>query len=485
MKNWEAVIGLEVHVQLNTVTKLFSSAPNRFGDDPNTNITVVDTGQPGALPVVNREAIKKAAQFGFAVNASVEKFSKFDRKSYFYPDSPRNFQITQFEHPIVKGGIVTITVEDEKKEFQIDRAHLEDDAGMLKHFSSFAGVDYNRAGTALIEIVSTPCMTSAKEAIAYVKALKAILEYIGASDCNMEQGSLRVDANISVRPIGEKKLRNKTEIKNMNSFTFLEMAINAEIERQIRLYEEYASDEPDNVIIPGTYRFNPNTKQTELMRMKERAEDYRYFPEPDLPPVILTQEFLDTVKATLPELPQQRFARYVEQLGLSEYAATNLILDKQTADYFEEALTYSDNTKALCNWITVEFPGRLKELGHTLSSIDIPAVHLANLVKMIDEGKITGRIAKQVADDMVQNPGMDPVEIVKKNPDYQPLSDASAIEPLVEKVLQDNPQSIEDYLAGKKKALAFLVGQIMKLTKGKASPDIVNQLIQKKLDSKN
>lgn len=483
MAKWETIIGLEVHVQLNTKTKLFSRAPNRFGDEPNTNITVVDTAQPGALPVLNKEAVKKAAQFGFAVQAEVATFSTFDRKSYFYPDSPRNFQITQFEHPIVKGGFVTIHVDGQTKDILIDRAHLEDDAGMLKHFSSFGAVDYNRAGTPLIEIVSKPCIRSAQDAVYYVKALKAILEYIDASDCNMEEGSLRVDANISVRPLGEKTLRNKTEIKNMNSFTFLEQAINAEVERQIQLYEEFSEEDPAVLVTQATYRWDAEAGKTKLMRKKEQAEDYRYFPEPDLPPVLLSQTYLNELSKNLPELPLERLKRYTEELSLSEYAASSLIIDKKSSDYFEQALSYHFNPKAICNWITIEFAGRLKEIGHTLLSIDIPPHHLANLVKLIDEKKITGRMAKQVADDMVQIPGKDPIDIVKENPNYQPLSDTHQIEKIVETVLLENPQSIQDYRSGKKKAFAFLIGQVMKLTKGKASPEIVNDLIHKKLDS--
>ncbi len=484
MAEWEVVIGLEVHTQLNTKTKLFSAAPNHFGDEPNTNISITDTGQPGSLPLLNKLAVFKAVQLGLAIEAEVAEFSRFDRKSYFYPDSPRNFQITQLDFPIIKGGKVTTEIDGELKTFEIDRAHLEDDAGMLKHFSSFAGVDYNRAGVPLIEIVSKPCISSPKEATAYVKALKAILEYTNVSDCDMEKGSLRMDANISVKKTNEKKLRNKTEIKNMNSFYFLELALECEIERQIALYEKYPDENPDNVIIPGTYRYDTEAKKTVMMRMKERAEDYRYFPEPDIIPIVLTKDYIESVRKTLPELPQQRMQRYISELELSEYAASVLIVDKMTSDYFEEAYAACNNAKSLCNWITVEFPGRLKEIGHTLYSIGIPAKHVANLVNMIDNKKITGRIAKEVADDMVQKPGVDPIEIVKSNPNYQPLSNTSEIEPLVEKVLNDNPQSIEDYKMGKKKAFSFLVGQVMKQTKGKASPEVVNELIHKRLDSK-
>src|SRR3984885_8731608 len=282
--DWETVIGLEIHAELNTKSKLFSQAPNHFGDDPNTNITEVCTGQPGALPVLNREAVRKAVQFGCAIQAEVAKFSKFDRKSYFYPDSPRNFQITQYEQPIVIGGTVIAEVNGEEKSFAVNRVHLEDDAGMLKHFSTFAGVDYNRAGVPLIEIVSEPCIHSSREAVSYAMAVKAILQYIDASDCNMEEGSLRIDANISVRPLGETTLRNKIEIKNMNSFSNMEMALEVEIKRQIREYTLNADKSHKEVIKQATYRWDPDKKETVLMRRKEYAEDYRYFPEPDLVP---------------------------------------------------------------------------------------------------------------------------------------------------------------------------------------------------------
>ncbi len=480
-ENWEPVIGLEIHVQLNTRTKIFSSAPNRFGDEPNTNIGVVDTGQPGSLPVLNKEAVRKAVQFGCAVQAKVALFSKFDRKSYFYPDSPRNFQITQFDHPIVIGGSVIAEVGDQTKHFAIHHAHLEDDAGMLKHFSTFAGVDYNRAGVALIEIVSEPCMHSPKEATAYAMAVKAIMEYLDASDCNMEEGSLRMDVNISVRPKGEKKLRKKIEIKNLNSFNYMEMAIESEIRRQIRLYSAHPHEDPAKVLSSGTYRFDVDKKETVLMREKEEADDYRYFPEPDLPPIILTDAYVEKIRATLPELPHQRFKRYVTELLLPIGSATILINEKRFADYFEEALKVCNHPKNICNWITVEFTGRFKDTGKHLLDSGIQAAHIGKLVEMIEKGTITGKIAKSVADEMFASPGKDPEQIVKENPDFQPMQDTSSIEPLVDQVLAANPQSIADFKAGKGRAFDFLVGQVMKLCKGKASPPVVNALLSEKL----
>ena len=480
-ENWEPVIGLEIHVQLNTKSKIFSSAPNRFGDEPNTNIGVVDTGQPGSLPVLNKEAVRKAVQFGCAVKAKVAPFSKFDRKSYFYPDSPRNFQITQFDQPIIIGGSVVAEVGDHTKHFAIHHAHLEDDAGMLKHFSTFAGVDYNRAGVALIEIVSEPCMHSPKEASAYAMAVKAIMEYLDASDCNMEEGSLRMDVNISVRPKGDKKLRQKIEIKNLNSFNYMEMAIESEIRRQVRLYTERPHEDPAKVVTSGTFRFDVDKKETILMRQKEEADDYRYFPEPDLPPIVLTEEYIESVRALLPELPQERFKRYISELLIPAGSAAILINEKRLADYFEEALKICNSPKAVCNWIISEFTGRFKDTGKTLLGSGILAAHIGKLVQMIEKGTITGKIAKSVADDMFASPGKDPEKIVTENPDYQPIQDTSSIEPLVDEVLAANPQSIEDFKAGKGRAFDYLVGQVMKLCKGKASPAVVNELLTKKL----
>jgi aspartyl-tRNA(Asn)/glutamyl-tRNA(Gln) amidotransferase subunit B len=474
---WEPVIGLEIHVELNTKSKLFSSSRNHFGDEPNVNIDVVCTGQPGVLPVLNKEAVKKAVQFGCAIHAEIALFSKFDRKSYFYPDSPRNFQITQYDEPILKGGHVDALVEGELKRFAIQRAHLEDDTGMLKHFTQFAGIDFNRAGVPLIEVVSEPCLHSPKEAVAYAMAIKAIMEYLDASDCNMEEGSLRMDCNVSVRKLGEKTLRNRIEIKNMNSFTNMEMALESEIARQIAIYEKDSQAQ----IVKGTYRFDLEKKQTVLMRMKEEADDYRYFPEPDIPPLVLKQEYIDKIRAHLPELPGQRHKRYKEKLGLSDYAADLLINDKPLCFYFEEASQLCSNPKSLCNWITVEFVGRLKELGLTPMSAGIPAKHVAELVELIEKGTITGKIAKLIAGDMVKDPTKSPSQIASSNPDYQPMSDAAAIEALVDQVLGANPQSIVDFKNGKDKAYGFLVGQVMKLCKGKADPTLVNKLLAQKL----
>lgn len=479
--DWEPVIGLEIHAQLNTKTKLFSTAPNHFGDEPNTNITDVCTGQPGSLPILNKEAVKKAVQFGCAVHGCVAHSSKFDRKSYFYPDSPRNFQITQFDHPLISGGTIIADIDGQTKHFAIHRAHLEDDAGMLKHFNTFAGVDYNRAGVPLIEIVSEPCMHSPKEAVAYAMAVKAIMEYLNASDCNMEEGSFRVDCNVSVRKKLDKTLRNKCEIKNLNSFYNMTMAIEAEILRQIRAYTLQPHENPSAVISQATYRFDPDKKETILMRQKEEANDYRYCPEPDLPPIVLTEEYIDSIRAALPELPHQRFKRYLSEYALPESTASILINDKQLADYFEEALKSCPTPKTVSNWITVEFTGRFKDTGKTLLGSGITAQHIGKLVNLIEKKIVTGKIAKSVADEMVLHPGKDPEQIVRENPDFQPIHDTSSIEPLVDTVLAAHPQSIVDYKAGKGRAFDFLVGQVMKLCKGKASPAVVNEILTRKL----
>lgn len=480
-ESYEPVIGLEIHTQINTKTKMFSRAPNRFGDEPNTNIGVVDTGQPGSLPVINKEAVKKAVMFGLAIGATISKRSTFDRKSYFYPDCPRNYQITQFENPIIKGGQIEADVLGQTKIFEIEHAHIEDDAGMLKHFTQFAGVDYNRAGAPLIEIVSKPCMRSPKEASSYAMAIRSILLYLEASDCNMEEGSLRIDVNVSVRKKGETTLRPKCEIKNMNSFSNMELAIENEIRRQIKIYEAHPHESPKELIRSCTYRFDPEKKENILMRTKERAEDYRYFPEPDLPALLLSDDYIESIKRNLPELPHQRFSRYIHQLGLTEYSASVLINDKNLCDLFEECLKDAKNAKSVCNWITIEFEGRIKESQKTLVEFGILPQHVTSLVNMIEDGTITGKIAKTIADLMIANPGKSPQLILEENPHLKPLTDTDHLEKIVDEVLKNHPDSIVDYKAGKDRAFQFLVGQVMKQTKGTASPEIVRNLLIKKI----
>jgi aspartyl-tRNA(Asn)/glutamyl-tRNA(Gln) amidotransferase subunit B len=480
-EEWEPIIGLEVHTQLNTRTKLFSRTRNRFGDEPNTNIGLTDTGQPGTLPVLNKEAVFKAISLSCGLNAKIPPFCAFDRKSYFYPDSPRNYQITQFFHPIIQGGYVIANVEGVPKKFTIKEAHLEDDSGMLRHFSNFAGVDYNRAGVPLIEIVTDPCIFSAKEAIAFATALRSILIYLNVSTCNMEEGHMRMDVNVSVRKKGETHLRSKIEIKNLNSYTNMELAIEAEIKRQIDLYTQSPHLDPNEVIQSTTMRFDLITKQTIAMRSKVQAEDYRYFPEPDLPPLCISQEMVETVRRSLPELPQERHCRYVTSLELSEYNASLLVNDKALSDYFEQGLQGCKNPKALCNWITVEFIGRLKETHQHLLDIGLPAQHITFLVNLIEDKMLTGKIAKLVADEMVKQPQKHPKEIIEKNPDFLPVSDRSQIEAIVDEVLKKNAQSVVDYKQGVLKAFHYLIGQIMQASKGKASPEIVKEVLTDRL----
>jgi aspartyl-tRNA(Asn)/glutamyl-tRNA(Gln) amidotransferase subunit B len=474
-ENWEPVIGLEIHVQLNTKSKMFGTEPYHFGSEPNTDIGVVCTGQPGALPTINKEAVKKGVQFGCAVHANIQLVSRFDRKSYFYPDTPKNFQITQFDCPIVKGGSVTCDIKGETRHFKINRAHLEEDAGMLKHFTQFSGVDYNRAGVPLLEIVSEPCFHSPEEAKAYAMTIKAIMEYLDASDCNMEEGSLRIDANVSVRLKTETKLRNKIEIKNMNSFSHMETALESEIRRQIQYYSAH----PHETLQSGTYRFDPASSKLILMRLKEQAEDYRYFPEPDLPPIHLTEAEIEKIRTTLPELPRERYKRYLSTLQIPEQPAFLLVSDKKLSDYFETALQTCKNGKSLAIWLTVEFPGRLKEKNISIHAI--APTHIAELVNLIESGAITGKIAKSIADEMVSNPTLSPSALIANNPDYQPISDTAELEKLVDQVLTENPSIITDYKAGNKRGFGFLVGQVMKLSRGKAAPDVVNALLLKKL----
>ncbi len=350
---WETIIGLEIHAQLNTKTKLFSPAPNQFGNEPNENISVICTGQPGSLPLLNEEALYKAVLFGLAVGASIEPCS-FDRKSYFYPDTPKNFQITQFFHPILKEGKVPLNIQGRTKEGTIHSAHLEEDAGSLRHFSKFSGVDDNRAGCALLEIVSDSCLRSPEEAVLYAKAVRAILQYTDVSRGNMEQGHLRVDANISVRPLGETTLRNKVEIKNMASFEALRKAIEQEKERQIQIYEA----NPEASIPSSTCRIDPTTQTLSVMREKESSGDYRYMPEPDIPPVSIPEEVISRLKKELPELPEKRKKRYQKELGLSEEASLLLTTDKHLSDYIEQVLSHCNSPQLTCNWITIELAGR-------------------------------------------------------------------------------------------------------------------------------
>lgn len=472
---FEPVIGLEIHAQLNTKTKLFSSSSNIFGKEPNTAIDEVSTGQPGTLPIVNKEAIKKAILFGLAIKATIAKNIHFDRKSYFYPDTPRNFQITQFETPIIQGGVIETLIDNEIKKIPISHAHIEDDSGTLKHLGSCSLIDYNRAGTPLLEIVSKPNITSAKEAYHYAVAIKSILEYLDISDANMEMGHLRIDANVSIKKIGEKKLRNKVEIKNINSFSNLEKALLIEIERQTLFYKK----NPDKMIESSTFRWNLKKKTNILMRKKESSQDYRYFPEPDIPPINIDPKDLDILKKKIQELPMQRYQRYTKELNLPKENAYFLVSNKKLSDYFEEALKDTSHAKDLCNWIAVEFAGKLKK---DITQTSISPKYVAQIVNLINEKTITGKMAKKIADILIKDPKRPPIKIIEENPDFQPIKDENALEEIIDQILKENPQSIQDFKNGRKKALAFLIGKVMKVTKGKASADIVNKIILKKIN---
>ncbi len=480
-EEFEAIIGLEIHCTLNTKTKLFGREPNYFGAEPNSNIGYVDTGQPGILPVLNKEAVKKAITFGLAVNGTINEVSYFDRKSYFYPDCPFNYQITQFYHPIITGGFITCDVEGVLKTFTIEHTHLENDAGKLVHFPEFTGVDFNRSGAPLIEIVSDPCMRSPKEASAYASTIRSILEYMECSYCNMQEGHFRMDANISVRLKGEKHLRPKAEIKNMNSFTNMEFAIETEIQSQIAFYRK----NPTGIIKTGTYRFDLEKQKTILMRAKESAEDYRYFPEPDLPPLVLDKSFIDEIKKNLKELPLKKAHRFIHDLGLSPYFTNLLIADKALCDFFEEGYRHCTHPKAYCNWVVVEFTARANEKNIHVKDLEISPVSIAHLVNMIEKGRITGKMAKEIADLMVENPKMSPEEIADSDSKFKLMGDHNALETIIDSILKENLESIRDFKNGKDKAFQFLVGEVMKKTRGSASPPLVKELLTKKIHSSN
>ena len=479
--NWEPVIGLEIHAELNTSSKLFSTDCNHFGDEPNTNISEVSVALPGTLPVLNKEAVRKAIQFGLATEGDVQLWSRFERKSYFYPDCPRNYQITQLEFPIVKGGCVSAFVEGEEKTFALNRVQLEDDAGMLKHFSAFAGVDFNRAGVPMIEIVSEACMHSAKEAVAYAQAIRSILDYLDVSDCNMEEGSFRFDVNVSVRKKGETALRTRSEIKNMNSFSNLEQAINFEIARHISLYEASSEEDISKVVDQATFRWDPETGTTILMRTKEDAQDYRYFPDPDLLPLIVTEAEVDAEKEHLPELPLARERRFCQEYGLSTKQSYFFVADRKLADYFEQVVQACGDVKMVCNWIAVEFTGRLKEKGIAIWESGISPKDVGDLICLIRKGAITGKIAKSVADEMVKAPGTSPKSIIKNRPEYQPFQDMDQLKKIVEEVVLENPDTVEAIKNGRDRSFAFLVGQVMKRTKGSAPPAEVNKLLKESM----
>ncbi|MEN2998449.1 MAG: Asp-tRNA(Asn)/Glu-tRNA(Gln) amidotransferase subunit GatB [Brevinematia bacterium] len=474
---YEPVIGLEVHVQLNTKSKLFCSCSSEFGANPNANTCPICMGYPGVLPRLNYEALKKAIAVGLALNCKIAEYTKFDRKSYFYPDLPKGYQISQYDVPLNYEGYLEFELPDNRvKRVRIIRAHLEEDAGKLVHseVGNESYVDLNRAGTPLVEIVSYPDMFSVDEAYYYLQTLRNTMKYIGVSDVNMEEGSLRVDANVSVRPKGSDKLGTKVEIKNMNSFNFLRRALEYEIKRQISLIER------GERVFQETRLFDVESGRTYTMRTKEEAEDYRYFPDPDLPPVVIPRELVEQIRSSLPELPYQKYRRFRERYSLPSYDALILTEDKTLADYFEKAVkSYKGEPKKVSNWIMSEVMRYLNENNIDISSFSVPAEYISELLNMIDDGKISIKIAKDIFPEIVrtQKP---PAKIVEEKGLIQ-LSDTGEIEKLCKEVIQENPAEVEKYKSGKTNVLAYLVGQVMKKSQGKANPKLVNEILTKLL----
>ena len=474
---WEVVIGLEIHTQLNTKTKIFSAAATEYGAEPNTQACAVDLGMPGVLPVMNKEAVAKAALFGLAVDATINDGSVFDRKNYFYPDLPKGYQITQLAIPIVEHGKLEIALEDgSTKVVGITRAHLEEDAGKSLHedFDGMTGIDLNRAGTPLIEIVSEPEMSSAKEAVAYMKKIHSIVQYLGICDGNMQEGSFRCDANVSVRRKGEPELGTRTETKNLNSFRFVERAINYEIERQIDVIESGGK------VVQETLLYDADNNSTRTMRSKEEANDYRYFPDPDLLPVKLDPGLLEKLQASLPELPDVKQQRFCDQYGLSVEDAEQLSASREMADYFEQVVgNAKGQAKMAANWVLGELSGALNQNDLEINQSAVNADRLAQLISRITDNTISGKIAKEVFQDMWGSDKTADQVIEEKG--LQQISDVGELESIVEKVIADNPKQVEQYLSGKNKVFGFFVGNVMKLTKGKANPAQVNELLKKKL----
>ena len=474
--DYEMIVGLEVHCELSTKTKLFCSCLNKFGGDPNTHCCPVCMAMPGALPVINEKAIEYAVKAGLATNCSIEKNSKNDRKNYFYPDNPRSYQISQFDKPLCYNGFVNIDTDDGEKTIGIERIHIEDDAGKLNHddFGRGSFVDLNRAGVPLIEVVSKPDMRSPEEAEKYIRKLKSIFEYIEISDCKMQEGSLRADVNVSVRKKGETKLGTRTEMKNMSSFRSIVRAIEYEAERQVEEIEN------GNTIKQETRRWDDISGRTFPMRIKENADDYRYFPEPDLVSIRLSDEYIENVRKSLPELPESRRKRYLGEYGLSEKAANFITSSKYYSNLFEDSIKICNNPKSAGNMIMSDIARIVNEREEEPEDIKFTGNELGELISLIDNGTISSAIAKKVLEELFNEVKM-PSTIIKEKGWIQ-ISDESAIKEIVMKILENNPQSIADYKAGKDRALGFLVGQAMKETKGKANPKMLNEMFLEELN---
>ncbi|WP_243387391.1 Asp-tRNA(Asn)/Glu-tRNA(Gln) amidotransferase subunit GatB [Bacillus kexueae] len=475
--NFETVIGLEVHVELKTKSKIFSSSPNEFGAEPNTNTSVIDLGYPGVLPVLNKEAVEFGMKAAMALNCEIATDTKFDRKNYFYPDNPKAYQISQYDKPIGENGWIEIEVEGKKKRIGITRLHLEEDAGKLTHSGEgYSLVDFNRQGTPLIEIVSEPDIRTPEEAYAYLEKLKSIIQYTGVSDCKMEEGSLRCDANISLRPIGQEKFGTKTELKNLNSFNFVRKGLEYEEKRQAEVLLS------GGVIQQETRRFDEATGKTILMRVKEGSDDYRYFPEPDLVSLHIDDEWKERVRASIPELPDARQKRYMEELALPAYDAKILTLTKEMSDFFEATVEAGADAKLASNWLMGEVSGYLNAEQKELAEVALTPESLAGMIQLIEKGTISSKIAKKVFKELMEKGG-DAEQIVKEKGLVQ-ISDEGTIRNLVNETLDENPQSIEDFKNGKDRAIGFLVGQIMKKTKGQANPQMVNKFLLEEINKR-
>jgi len=476
---YEAVIGLEIHSELKTATKIFCGCATTFGAEQNTHTCPVCLGLPGVLPVVNKKVVEFAIKAGLATNCKINHYSKFDRKNYYYPDLPKNWQTSQYDLPIAYEGHVDIEVDGVKKTVRLTRIHMEEDAGKLVHSgttikdSSSSNVDYNRTGVPLIEIVSEPDMHSAAEARAYMEKIKSILEYIDVSNCRMEEGNLRADINVSLRPAGSDKLGTRTEMKNINSFKALEDAINYEIERQAEVLDDGGK------IIQETRTWNPEKGITQSMRSKEDAQDYRYMPEPDLPPIVTTDEEIEAYRKSLPELPDARRERLIKTFGLSEYDAGIITSSRAMAEYFDAVVNFGADAKSAANWIMGDLSKNLNAENLTIENSPVDAKRLAEMILLIQKGTISGKIAKTVFVEMWKS--SDSPEKIVNDKGLVQITDTGAIEGVVDEVIAKNPKAVEEYRAGKKKAIGSLVGQVMKLTKGKANPQLVNKLLAEKL----
>lgn len=471
---FETIIGLEVHVELKTKSKIFSESPNAFGDTPNANVNPKDLGYPGTMPILNEEAVNYGMKAALALNCEIANEMMFDRKHYFYPDNPAAYQISQDEFPLAEHGWIEIELDGEKKKIGIERIHLEEDAGKLTHDTSATLVDYNRQGTPLIEIVSKPDIRSPEEAYLYLEKLKSIIQYTGVSDVRMEEGSLRCDANISLRPVGQEEFGTKVELKNLNSFAFVRDGLEYEEKRQAKILSEGGSLEQE------TRRYDDRARKTILMRVKDDAEDYRFMPDPDVAPISISDEWIERIRKEIPELPDERKQRYVEELGLSDYDAGVITGTIEMADFFEDTIALGADEKQVANWLMGDLSAYMNKHLKELPELAITPEGLAKMIKLIEDGTISSKIAKRVFAHLVENGG-DPEEFVKKEGLVQ-ISDEGELLKIVQQVLAENEQSVQDYKDGKGRALGFLVGQVMKATKGQANPQLANKLLKEEID---